>query len=183
MADPQTQAPAASTLMMQNLPGRCQRVEVLCAVDKLGFEGLYDFFYMPQRNATGRSQNYGYAFINFTEPATCSRFHELVNDAQRLKLRNKCQHAVIADIQGLQHLQQHFRGKLVMNQSNSPLFADDAAVAQLGQPMLADGSLRHDIEPQMGGELSMHRMLLTDMLTEYFATSSASTCASDGPGC
>eukprot|EP00929_Paragymnodinium_shiwhaense_P053898 TRINITY_DN2701_c0_g1_i3.p3 TRINITY_DN2701_c0_g1~~TRINITY_DN2701_c0_g1_i3.p3 ORF type:complete len:138 (-),score=17.95 TRINITY_DN2701_c0_g1_i3:475-888(-) len=119
---------------------------------------------------------------NFIESAICSRFHELVND-DCLKLRNKSPRAVIADIQGLQHLQQHFRGKLVMNGSNSPLFADNVAVAQIEQPTLADGHLRHNIdEPQMDSELSMHRMLLTDMLTEYFATSSASTCASDGPG-
>eukprot|EP00929_Paragymnodinium_shiwhaense_P088513 TRINITY_DN4882_c1_g1_i1.p1 TRINITY_DN4882_c1_g1~~TRINITY_DN4882_c1_g1_i1.p1 ORF type:complete len:204 (-),score=28.65 TRINITY_DN4882_c1_g1_i1:329-883(-) len=143
-ASSQSQATvAASTLMLQNLPSRCTRDEVLRAVDKLGFEGLYDFFYLPQRSRTGRSQNYGYAFINFIEPADCRRFHELVND-DSLQVRNKSPHAVIAEIQGLQKLQMHFRGKLVMDLSHAPLFADDTAVAQSEQPMLLDGSVGHE---------------------------------------
>eukprot|EP00929_Paragymnodinium_shiwhaense_P088512 TRINITY_DN4882_c0_g1_i1.p1 TRINITY_DN4882_c0_g1~~TRINITY_DN4882_c0_g1_i1.p1 ORF type:complete len:194 (+),score=45.23 TRINITY_DN4882_c0_g1_i1:63-584(+) len=172
MAGPQLNATTATTMMMQNLPSRCDRVEVLGAIDKLGFEGLYDFFYLPQRSRVGRSQNFGYAFINFTDPAVGSRFHELANDGS-LRIRNKSVRAVIADIQGLHNLKKHFRGKLVMIHSNAPVFAEDTLVAQGEQPMLADSSLgQYGVEPQRSKEVSKHRKLLADMLAEYLATAS-----------
>lgn len=54
-----------TSLMLKNLPCRAAQQDILDAIDALGFERDYDFFYMPMRPPFTKPQNYGYAFINF----------------------------------------------------------------------------------------------------------------------
>eukprot|EP00929_Paragymnodinium_shiwhaense_P045250 TRINITY_DN2313_c0_g1_i1.p1 TRINITY_DN2313_c0_g1~~TRINITY_DN2313_c0_g1_i1.p1 ORF type:complete len:234 (-),score=26.91 TRINITY_DN2313_c0_g1_i1:428-1129(-) len=58
-----------TTVMIKNIPSRASPQEVMQTVDALGFQGAYDFFYLPCRNMNAKSEtmsvNHGYAFINF----------------------------------------------------------------------------------------------------------------------
>eukprot|EP00929_Paragymnodinium_shiwhaense_P047026 TRINITY_DN23883_c0_g1_i2.p1 TRINITY_DN23883_c0_g1~~TRINITY_DN23883_c0_g1_i2.p1 ORF type:complete len:246 (+),score=43.68 TRINITY_DN23883_c0_g1_i2:180-917(+) len=116
-------AKLTSTLMIKNLPSRCQQEEVLRIINESGFEDLYDFFYMPARTSPQRAQNYGYAFVNFTSPEDAHRFVGLVCGGP-LQLREKRLHAVPARIQGLAYLESHFQGKGVCRARAAPFFRD-----------------------------------------------------------
>jgi len=61
-----------TTLMIRNLPHDLMQMDLLAALDKNGFEGTYDFLYMPANFGSGRGK--GYAFVNFTLKATARRF-------------------------------------------------------------------------------------------------------------
>lgn len=67
---------AATSLMISNIPCRVSQERVIEAVNRLGFEGAYDFVYIPTGCRTGpkRSLNMGYGFINFISPELASRF-------------------------------------------------------------------------------------------------------------
>jgi len=60
------------TVMLRNIPNRYTAEEVLAEMLALGFEGTFDFFYLPIDFTTKR--NRGYSFINFREAADASRF-------------------------------------------------------------------------------------------------------------
>merc|ERR1719408_106352 len=67
--------------MIRNLPYRTKAEDVLREVDRAGFRGLYDFFYLPEpwhnkslHRRWGSNTCLGYAFINFKDPADATRF-------------------------------------------------------------------------------------------------------------
>lgn len=61
------------TLMLKNIPCRCSQDEVLDCVHALGFKGKYGTFHMPGRS---KRQNFGYAFLDFYNPADALRFYD-----------------------------------------------------------------------------------------------------------
>merc|ERR1719507_35388 len=61
-----------TTLMIRNLPHDLTQMDLLAELDKNGFEGTYDFLYMPANFHSGRGK--GYAFVNFTLQAAARRF-------------------------------------------------------------------------------------------------------------
>lgn len=67
-----------TTLMICALPFQVTSEELLEAIDSLGFEGLYDFLYMPSRSTKKcgklRPGNVGYAFVNFRKSEDAARF-------------------------------------------------------------------------------------------------------------
>eukprot|EP00929_Paragymnodinium_shiwhaense_P110097 TRINITY_DN767_c0_g1_i5.p1 TRINITY_DN767_c0_g1~~TRINITY_DN767_c0_g1_i5.p1 ORF type:complete len:246 (+),score=48.58 TRINITY_DN767_c0_g1_i5:311-1048(+) len=89
-----------TTLMLQNLPSRCQSDEVRKEVDARGFKNAYDFLYLPVRDPNKKSQNYGYAFINFPEAEIAQKVYNLV-EAGFLEVRQRKATVAIADTQGL----------------------------------------------------------------------------------
>jgi hypothetical protein len=67
-----------TTLMLCDLPCRVPIEHLLKAINSFGFQGTYDFVYMPTRIATKRSKkdvsNLGYAFVNFKKASDATRF-------------------------------------------------------------------------------------------------------------
>ncbi|KAF4664289.1 hypothetical protein FOL47_005220 [Perkinsus chesapeaki] len=62
-----------TTLMLCNIPYTLSQTMVLFYVDHVfGFNGKYDFFYLPRNSRT--NHNVGYAFINFRSPQYCDDF-------------------------------------------------------------------------------------------------------------
>jgi len=61
-----------TTLMIRNLPHNLTQMDVIAELDESGFEGTYDFFYMPSNFGSGRGK--GYAFVNFTQQEVARRF-------------------------------------------------------------------------------------------------------------
>jgi hypothetical protein len=70
-----TQAPVQdgmTSLMLRNLPNNLKRSALLELFDSLGFQGLYDFVYLPIDFA--RKANVGYCFVNLVDAAVASKF-------------------------------------------------------------------------------------------------------------
>eukprot|EP00929_Paragymnodinium_shiwhaense_P025672 TRINITY_DN15465_c0_g1_i5.p1 TRINITY_DN15465_c0_g1~~TRINITY_DN15465_c0_g1_i5.p1 ORF type:complete len:206 (+),score=25.29 TRINITY_DN15465_c0_g1_i5:71-688(+) len=109
-----------STYMIKNVPSRCGRDDVLDCLDALGFAGTYDFFYLPVRDPRVKSQNYGYAFVNFVEPAIGAGFKALVESGS-LQIRQKVASVAEAEVQGLANLRQHFRDSCVTSSPGGPM--------------------------------------------------------------
>eukprot|EP00929_Paragymnodinium_shiwhaense_P018813 TRINITY_DN13027_c0_g1_i1.p1 TRINITY_DN13027_c0_g1~~TRINITY_DN13027_c0_g1_i1.p1 ORF type:complete len:278 (+),score=36.85 TRINITY_DN13027_c0_g1_i1:62-895(+) len=119
-----------STWMLKGLPSRCAQEDVLDAIEKLGFGGTYDFFYMPQRRPYGKSSTHGLAFINFVDPAVGQQFCARVHN-QVLQIRNSLKVAIVvaANMQGLESLREHFLHKAVMKCEAAPIFVGSTAPA------------------------------------------------------
>lgn len=71
-----SRSPVASgpitTLMLRNLPHSLTQAELLEEVDKNGYDGLYDFCYLPHKFA--KHKNLGFAFLNFISTEDAAKF-------------------------------------------------------------------------------------------------------------
>eukprot|EP00929_Paragymnodinium_shiwhaense_P095591 TRINITY_DN567_c0_g2_i3.p1 TRINITY_DN567_c0_g2~~TRINITY_DN567_c0_g2_i3.p1 ORF type:complete len:224 (+),score=43.56 TRINITY_DN567_c0_g2_i3:86-757(+) len=95
-----------SSLMIQNVPSRATAQDVMEAVNSLGFKGMYDFFYLPDRVPNrGQPVNPGYAFINFKDCKTSATFAESIAEAG-VTLRNSPKTLTVspANVQGREAL-------------------------------------------------------------------------------
>lgn len=63
-----------TTIIMKQIPAEFTRDMLLKLLNTNGFEGFYDFLYIPRSFDTQTA--YGYAFINFTTSASGSRFRD-----------------------------------------------------------------------------------------------------------
>lgn len=99
---------ARTTIMIRNIPNKYNQAVFASMLDKAGFKGTFDFFYLPVdfRNRCGL----GYAFVNFISPVTTAQlykqFHGKRWDEQSSK---KVCEITYARIQGRDNLVQHFR--------------------------------------------------------------------------
>jgi hypothetical protein len=88
-----------STIMVRNIPGRYLPHSLRADIDKAGFEGLYDFFYMPC-DVSARV-NLGYCFINFRNNELVPLFLEGFHGKQFPRYRSsKLLEVTSAKIQG-----------------------------------------------------------------------------------
>eukprot|EP00397_Hematodinium_sp_SG-2012_P040844 GEMP01044829.1.p1 GENE.GEMP01044829.1~~GEMP01044829.1.p1 ORF type:complete len:269 (+),score=41.68 GEMP01044829.1:67-873(+) len=61
-----------TTMMIRNFPNRSPIKYLVAALDSHGFAGTYDFIHAPY--CFVKKQNFGYAFINFRDPALARAF-------------------------------------------------------------------------------------------------------------
>lgn len=114
------------TLMMRNLPNRYTQQMVLEEIHEAGFEGQYDFFYLPIDSVRG--SNRGFAFINFTEVAFAAEFKMAFEGRQMRKFNSTKRIAIVpAALQGLKANYEHYSDKLVnlKDPFARPLFLKD----------------------------------------------------------
>lgn len=117
-----------TTVMLRNIPNKYTQRMLLEQLNKMGYEGMYDFFYLPIdfRNKC----NVGYAFINFLSSDVALRFKKQF-DGYRLTGFNsqKICEVSFARVQGLHSNIQHYR--------NSPV--NGIAVPEYRPLVFADG--------------------------------------------
>ncbi|CAE7188452.1 ML2 [Symbiodinium sp. CCMP2456] len=134
-----------STIMLRNIPCRYTQGSLMQEVDQLGFEGCYDFFYLPMDMRNKNSV--GYAFINFRDSKTAERFVEAMREHSfRRHASEKQPKASPAHLQGLRNNVLHFANRAVANCRDT----------RYRPVVLAEGGRRldlHDALAQLDGEV------------------------------
>ncbi|KAF4745090.1 hypothetical protein FOZ63_026622 [Perkinsus olseni] len=69
-----------TTMMIRNVPKRYTQRMLIQELTGRGFEGTFDFFYLPTDISSGR--NLGYAFVNFLTPALAATFKSVFHKLQ-----------------------------------------------------------------------------------------------------
>jgi len=105
-----------TTMMIRNIPNRYTQKELIRELEGLGFQGTFDFFYMPMDKAT--MCNVGYAFVNFLQPETAQRSMVVLEQYSFKKHRkalnrNKVATVSVAHIQGLEANLRHYSNAAV----------------------------------------------------------------------
>lgn len=101
-----------TTLMLRNIPNKYTQNSLMQEITKLGFEGSFDFFYLPM-DIHNRS-NVGYAFINFVTSEEAERFRVIFagREFERFHCR-KVGGVCDAHLQGLDANIRHFQHRAV----------------------------------------------------------------------
>jgi hypothetical protein len=105
-------APTVTTVMLRHIPNKYSQAGLLGELNRVGFAGRYDFFYLPMdvHNRT----NVGYAFINFLTPQDAVRFSRvLTNYKFQQHSSQKIATVSPAHIQGLVRNLFHFSNRAV----------------------------------------------------------------------
>jgi len=108
-ADPMSWDSGVVTVMVRQIPRTLTTLMLLKEVNSRGFEGLFNFMYLPFEMKKGI--NVGYGFINFTEPAHAQRFRDAVDGTyldKQMKLKVKPLRVHPASVQGYEANYQHF---------------------------------------------------------------------------
>lgn len=110
---PEPRPGMVTTVMLRNIPLKYNREALLGDMDNRGFAYTYDFFYLPIDFHTGN--NVGYAFINFIDEETVTRFKGIYNNLQLSADSAKICQVSEAKAQGkLKNIEQ-YRNSSVMN--------------------------------------------------------------------
>jgi len=104
-----------TSVMIRNLPLDLTRDMLLSTLDREGFEGQYDFVYLPRDFGTGA--NLGYAFVNLLEHNEALRMQQHFNGFQKWSIKSAKKCAVVwGSMQGGCAYIQKYRS-LAMNES------------------------------------------------------------------
>lgn len=113
-----------TTLMIRNLPTSLQQPSVLDELKRCGFDGRYDFFYMP--GIFGTETSCGYAFINLIDIETMKEFVAAWHNSRRFGAELKL---TAAAVQGRDANAQNFgpRIKRIRNPALKPVIFEPSA--------------------------------------------------------
>ncbi|EER05027.1 conserved hypothetical protein [Perkinsus marinus ATCC 50983] len=130
-----------TTLMLRSIPYSYTPRELLDElVQKIGFQGEYDFFYLPVNSKL--SCNVGYAFMNFRNPQYCELFKEAFSHhtfEKAVRGKKVVGQASYAHVQGLDANLKYLKctrvGSLPAKKSVAELFAPMVFVDGRDEPM------------------------------------------------
>lgn len=107
---------AVTTVMLRNIPNRCSQRELIAELEAAGFQGCFDFLYIPLD--LGTMCNVGYAFVNFTHSAHALRCMEELprHPFKRQRRAGKAVAVLPAHMQGLEANLRHYE-KAAVNTS------------------------------------------------------------------
>eukprot|EP00440_Ansanella_granifera_P002495 gb/GFBE01002713.1/.p1 GENE.gb/GFBE01002713.1/~~gb/GFBE01002713.1/.p1 ORF type:complete len:326 (+),score=58.00 gb/GFBE01002713.1/:1-978(+) len=106
-----------TTMMLRNIPSKYTQSSLVNEIQNNGFEGTFDFFYLPM-DIHNRS-NVGYAFINFLSPQDAERFREAFSGHTFARFNSKKVSSVnSAHLQGLLANLRHFENRAVTHAAN-----------------------------------------------------------------
>jgi hypothetical protein len=106
-----------TTVMLRNLPNNYNRAIILKMLDDEGFQGRYDFLYLPIDFMSCACL--GYAFVNLTEPSIVPEFWRIFNGFNRwiLPSRKVCHVSWSGPHQGFEAHVELYRSSPVMHHS------------------------------------------------------------------
>lgn len=100
-----------TTVMIRNIPNQYHRHTLMLELDTSGFQGKYNFLYLPIDMAT--RMNVGYAFVNFISPDDALACMESMDGYMFTYFRRNCKRPAqvsVAHIQGLEQNLAHWEG-------------------------------------------------------------------------
>lgn len=103
-----------TTVILKNLPPGCSRTNLLHVLDTEGFEGQYDFLYLPSNMTRGGS--YCYAFVNMISHESAALLLDLLSGyAEWGNLGTPSMQIFWSDIQGRDTYVEKYRNSPVMH--------------------------------------------------------------------
>ncbi|CAJ1455847.1 unnamed protein product [Effrenium voratum] len=115
-----------TTAMIRNVPNQLNRKQFVERLDQLGFQGLYDFVYVPMDRAT--RMNVGYAFVNFVRPEIFRLCQSSLQgkkflDKEDGDKRRSGKPIIVsaAHVQGLERNERHFKDAAVAHTLHRPV--------------------------------------------------------------
>lgn len=112
---------AATTVMVRNIPTRFTSVSFLRLLDESGFNGTFDFFYLPMDFRTGK--NMGYCFVNFVASHFAHMFANIFHGTRLgVTTSTKVLHVSASRRQGLRDNVVLFRGSDLLSSFSLPYF-------------------------------------------------------------
>jgi len=122
-----------TSMMMRNIPNNYTRAKVLDLLDKEGFGGTFDFFYLPID--LKKKFGLGYAFINFVDHGIAAAFRQHFDGFSNWVATSGkvCQVTFSDRIQGLEAHVERYRNSAIMHPSVPEEFKP--MIFQNGTPM------------------------------------------------
>lgn len=122
-ADPMPWGVSVSTVMVRQIPTKLTQLNFLQEIRQHGFDGVFDFLYIPYD--LKRNTNVGYGFINFTKPEHALRFRDQLDGTRIGSKDHKPIRIHPASLQGYEANYNHFSGTKTAQKHDpriSPLF-------------------------------------------------------------
>merc|ERR1719502_1315102 len=117
------------SMMIRNIPNRYSQQMLRTEIDKAGFKGKYNFFYLPID--FGQRANLGYAFIDFQDVETAAQFIATFEGEKLRKFKSRKILSISPAVyQGLPANLNHF-AKAALQRITNPRF--QPKVFQYGQ--------------------------------------------------
>lgn len=131
LSDGDGSATAQTTVMLRDIPCRCTQQDLLSTINEKGFQGKYDFFYLPIDFRKRCSM--GYAFINFSTSKWAREFMERFHDLRLTDFSEKRCRCSWAARQGWEANVEVYRNG-TMNRDDVPMQYAPLVFNALGEP-------------------------------------------------